>query len=412
MTWFDDAGLGMFIHWSHCSTRGWEVSWPLVGGGSTLPYCQDIPAEEYHANAATFAPAPGVAREWARLAKAAGMQYAVMTAKHHDGFAMFDTKLSDHSAMRVCGRDLVREYVEAMREAGLRVGLYYSLCDWHHQDYPPFTDADRPYRFGRQRPPADEQWERFHAFLVGQLTELLTNYGQVDTLWFDGGWERTPEQWRSSELEALIRRLQPGVLINDRLPGVADFTTPEQFIPPQPLEGSWESCMTMNESWGWNPADTDLKSSRQLIHTLCEVAGKGGNLLLNVSPMGSGAIPPGQIERLAAVGAWMERNGESILGTTAGLDPWQWYGPSTRRGATAYLHLLMRPYDTVTVRGVRVKHVRSVRELASGRALEHSARIAILDQLTNRDPDGELAITVPPGVVDDYATVIAIEFAP
>lgn len=413
MSWFDRARFGMFIHWSHCSTQGWELSWPLVGGGGTLPHAQDIPAAEYHANAATFNPAPGAAREWARAAKRAGMQYAVMTTKHHDGFSMFETKLSDHSAWAVCGRDLVREYVEAMRAEGIRIGFYYSLCDWHHPDYPAFTDEDRPYRFGRQRRPSPEQWERFHAFLTGQLTELLTSYGEVDLLWFDGGWERTAADWRSAELEALIRRLQPGIAINDRLPEVADFITPEQFVPPQPPHGAWETCMTMNESWGWNPADSSWKSARQLVHTICEVAAKGGNLLLNASPMGDGALPPAQLERLEAVGAWMARYRESIVGTVPGLEPWQWYGPSTRRGDTVYLHLLMRPYESVTARGVPVRRVTAVRELASGQPLAHRSRMAILDELTrNPDPMGELTIDLPPSLVDDLATVIAVEIAP
>lgn len=410
--WFDAARLGMFIHWSHCSTRGWELSWPLVGGTFNLPHCQDIPAEEYHANAPSFAPNAGIAAEWARAAKRAGMGYAVLTTKHHDGFALFDTALSEHSAPRVCGRDLVREYVDAMRAEGLRVGFYYSLSDWHHADYPAFVDSARPYRFGRQQQPTPGQWERYLAFLFGQIRELLTNYGQVDLLWFDGGWERSEEQWRSRELEALIRELQPGIVINDRLPGVADYTTPEQFVPARPPEGRWETCETMNESWGWNPADADLKTPRQLVHTLCEVAGRGGNLLLNVGPKGDGHLPPEQALRLEALGAWMRRNAESIVGTSPGLEPWQWYGPSTRRGSTVYLHLLSRPYDTVTVRGVKVRSVQSVREVATGRELAWRPRIAILDQLINPDPEGELTIAVPTELVDEFATVIAVEFAP
>ena len=169
--------------------------------------------------------------------------------------------------------------------------------------------------------------------------------------------------------------------------------------------------MTINESWGYNPGDTHWKSARQLVHTLCEVAGKGGNLLLNVSPMGDGRLPPEQVERLAAVESWMARHRESILGTEPGLEPWQFYGPSTRRGDRVYLHLLMRPYETVTVRGLPVKRVRSVTALASGAPLATSSRCTVADTLFNADPNGELTIRVPDSVLDEHATVIAIDLA-
>ena len=412
-TWFDAARFGMFVHWDHASQRGLELSWPLVGGLSVLPYCQDVPVAEYHATAWTFDPEPDSARTWARLAGRLGMQYVVFTAKHHSGYAMFHTELSDFSVRQsTYGRDIVREFVQAVRDEGLHVGLYFSLSDWHHPDYPAFTDQDRPYAFGRQgRPPTAEQWERFLRVLHGQVRELLTRYGPIDVLWFDGGWERTAEEWRSGELHAMIRTLQPDLLVNDRLPGFGDFDTPEQFVPAEPPGRAWETCLTLNESWGYNLHDTRFKSARQLVHTLCEVAGKGGHLLLNVSPMGNGRLQTEALERLAAVEAWMAASRESILGTEAGLAPWQFYGPSTRRGDVVYLHLLMRPYDTITVRGVPIRRVHSVRVLAKNRELAWTSRCGVADTLFNPDPLGELRIEVPEAVVDPLATVIAIEFA-
>jgi alpha-L-fucosidase len=296
-----------------------------------------------------------------------------------------------------------------MRSQGIRIGLYFSLIDWHHPDYPAFTEADKPYRFGQYRQPTPQQWERFLAFMQGQIRELLTQYGKIDILWFDGSWERTPEQWQAKELEEMIRSLQPDILINDRLPGAGDFETPEQFIPPQPPEHPWETCMTINDSWGYNAIDKTFKSPRQLIHTLCEVAGKGGNLLLNVSPMGNGRIQPELLERLAIIEAWMAGNSESILGTRSGLEPWQFYGPSTRKGNRIYLHLLMKPYESISVRGIPIKRVQSVQILANGTQLEYTTRCSIVDSIMNPDPLGELTIQVPEDVIDPHATAIVID---
>jgi len=412
-TWYETARFGMFVHWGDSSQRSCELSWPLVGGVFSLAFCDNIAVEEYHSTAQTFNPQNYNPHEWAHQAKRLGMQYAILTTKHHDGFAMFHTQQSDFSLQHSpYARDIVREFIDAMREVGIRIGLYFSLIDWHHPDYPAFTEADKPYVFGQFRQPTPEQWERFTHFMFGQVRELLTNYGKIDLLGFDGGWERTPEQWQASALHDMMRSLQPEILINDRLPGFGEFDTPEQFIPPQPPARAWETCMTINESWGYNPADTHFKSARQLIHTLCEVAAKGGNLLLNVSPMGDGQIQPELLERLAVVEMWIAGNQESIIGTQPGLEPWQFYGSSTHKGNRIYLHLLMKPYDTISVRGMPIKRVKSVRVLADGTELSYTTRCAIMDSFFNCDPLGELTIQVPESVIDPYATVIAIDLAP
>jgi alpha-L-fucosidase len=409
-TWFDSARFGMFIHWGHCSQSGWELSWPLVGGVGALPDGQSVGVEEYHAGAATFNPLKFDPRAWARLAKQAGMRYAVLTSKHHDGFAMFHTRESDYSIEHTpFGRDIVGEYVEAFRNEGLKVGLYFSLIDWHHPDYPAFTDDDKPYRFGNWRRSSTEQWDRFIKFMFAQIRELLSNYGQIDLIWFDGGWERRPEEWKAADLVAMMKQLQPEIIINDRLPGFGDYKTPEQAVPAIAPGGPWETCLTINNSWGYNPSDKHLKSVRTLVHTLCEVAGKGGNLLLNVSPTGDGTLPPEQVERLNAIGEWMSRNEEGIIGTAPGLEPWQFYGPSTRRGNRIYLHLLMRPYETVSIRGVRVKKVVAARPLGSTMTLKFSRRIAAADMLFNTDPVGEIVIQTPDSALDGIATILAVD---
>jgi alpha-L-fucosidase len=409
--WFDAARVGMFVHWGHSSQQGVELSWPLTGGVDVLPSSTPgMPVAAYESSAATFDPAPGAAKEWAALARRAGMRYAVFTARHHDGYSMWPSRWSEHSvATSPCGRDLVGEFVDAFRGEGLRVGLYYSLPDWHHPDYPALTDDDRPYGYGTGARSTPEAWDRFLAYQFGQIDELLTNYGTIDLLWFDGAWERTPDEWRAADLLARIRELQPSILVNDRLPGATDFITPEQFVPPEPPPQRWETCLTMNESWGYVPGDTDYKSARLLVHTLCEVAARGGNLLLNVSPRGDGSLPPEQVERLGAIATWMDRHGESIVGTSPGLAPWQWYGPSTRAGDRVFLHLLARPYDTVTVRGVPVRRVASVRDLATGTELAVRARVSVVDQiLRNTDPVGELQVELPGHLVDDVASVLEL----
>jgi alpha-L-fucosidase len=338
------------------------------------------------------------------------MRYVVFTTRHHNGFSMFDTGQSDHNIMHSAyGRDIVRDVADAFRAEGLRIGFYYSLSDWHHPDYPAFREEHKPYFPGISPPlPTDEQADRFRGYMFGQLRELLTGYGPIDVLWFDGQWERSPRWWRVDEIAALARELQPGILINDRLPGQGDFLTPEQFVPPTAPGERWETCFTMNDSWGWNPDDANYKSPRAIVHALCETAGRGGNLLLNVSPRGDGALPPEQIERLGAVTAWMADHHTAIHGTEAGLEPWQFYGPSTRRDDRIHLMCLMKPYDTVTVRGLPVRRVERVTVLGTGTPLGFTTRTGVLEQLTP-DPDGEVTITVPERDHDRFATVLAVD---
>ncbi|MCX6008331.1 MAG: alpha-L-fucosidase [Chloroflexi bacterium] len=312
-TW-EDARFGIFVHWSHSSQQGVELSWPLVGGTTTMPYCQSMTVEQYQSSAATFNPKKWDPVALAKLFKKAGAQYTVMITQHCDGYAMFDTKLSDFGVMHSpVARDLVREYVDAVRAEGMGVGLYYTLADWHHPDYPAITEADKPYHYymGAPLPPPD-QWQRYLDFIFGQVREILTNYGKIDEIWFDSQWEHKPSDWKAKELAEMVRSLQPGIKINDRLPGQGDFDTPEKFLPAKPPSRPWETCMTMNDSWGYNKDDPSYKSSTEIIQTLCEIAGKGGHLLLNVSPMGDGQLPPEQIDRLNAIADWMSRNHESI----------------------------------------------------------------------------------------------------
>lgn len=407
--WFSGARFGLFVHWGVFSAKGLEPSWPLVGGSPAFPYCQDVSVADYYRDAESWVPPPDAPREWIRLAKAAGMQYAVLTTKHHDGFSLFDSPHSDfgigHNAP---GRDLVGEFVAACRAEGLRVGLYFSLIDWHHPDYPAFTDTLRPYPFIGYPRPEPERWARFLEDMRGQLHHLLTAYGTIDLLWFDGGWERQAHEWQAPELETFIRTLQPDIVINDRLPGVGDYPSPEQGLPQKPIDGWWETCMTMNHSWGPVEADQEHKSARYLLSILAEIAHGGGNLLLNVSPDCAGRILPWQRERLEIIAGWMQRHAEAILRSERGLEPGQFYGPTTRRGRTTYLFCPMRPQEQVTLRQVRGRRIESIRALGTGHELTFELRLSAMDRLFIHDPVVDVIIHIDDTDCDDLMTVLAV----
>lgn len=431
--WFTGAGFGLFVHWDHASQQGIEISWPLVGR-SIIPGSDrvedTVTVEQYQSTAATFDPVEWDAVALARLAKQAGARYVVFTARHHAGYSMFHTAHSDfgiqHSPF---GRDITREFVEAIRAEGIRVGIYYSLPDWNHPDYPAFTMSDRPYPLehwpaaadpanagtpvadDRHRRPTPEQWARYQDYLRGQLTELLTGYGTIDLLWFDGEWERSEAEWDSAGLRALIKSLQPDVVINDRLLGQGDYKTPEQGFPVTAPDGPWELCLTIGQMWAWRPGDTKSKSTVSLLTTLIEVASRGGNLLLNIGPKGDGSLNGSQVTTLEEIGAWMDAHAESVVGVapTSGVD---FYGPSTARQGRLYLHLVMRPIEQVIVRGIPVERVRSVRLLATGEELPFELNVEVHEQAEQTgEALGELHIPAPAasGALID---VIAIDFEP
>ena len=407
MNWLESARLGMFVHWGYSPMRDWELPWSSIENVSDLPSCQDIAFAEYHHNANNFNPTFYNPRQWAALFKSLGAKYIILTVKHHDGFALFRTQTNDFYFESEDGSDLVEQFVEAMREANLKVGLCFSLVDWYH---PAFVEESSSYVLNKFPQPTLQQWSSFCDLMFEQIRELLTNYGQIDIIWFDGIWERTFQQWRAVELTRMIRQLQPNILINDRLPG-GDFTTPEPFALPQPCQGLWEIYLKMNASQGYN-TDKNYKLAREIVHSLCEIAGKGGNLLLNVSPIGNGQIPLAQTECLHIIAEWMSRNRESIFDTQSGLEPWQFYGSSTRRDNVYYLHLLMKPYETILVRGMPITRIKSVRLVGSEQTLDYTQRCSVIDRARLSDPNGELIITVPESIIDPLATVISIELVP
>ena len=316
--WWKDARFGMFVHWGLYSQLG-RNEWVMN--------MERIPIKEYEPLADTWKPRPNCAREWVALAKKAGMKYMVLTAKHHEGFCLWDTKMTDFNAVqRGPRRDLVREYVTAAREAGLKVGLYYSLMDWHHPD-------------GIRCAKDEEARKRFVAFTQGCVRELMSNYGKIDILWYDVSWPLTsPQAWESHRLNAMARELQPHLLINDRAQIPEDFGTPEEHIKPAAGDRSWEACMTFNGSWGWQQTPPeDWLSSRKVLDMLRTCTAAGGNLLLNIGPHPDGTVPHEAVERLTAVGQWLKTYGgvvygkvDRATGLTSALGNW------TRKGNTMY----------------------------------------------------------------------------
>jgi alpha-L-fucosidase len=407
MDWFTAARFGLFIHWDHASQQGYEASWPLLGPGGFNGKPAPT-AAAYHASAATFDPCAWDPGRLASLAKAAGMRYAVFTSKHHSGWTSWPSKAAPFtiasSPYGKRGGDLVGEYTTAFRNAGLRVGLYFSLADWSHPDYPAWTDDQRPYRH-RVEITDPAAWQRFRTTMKDQLTELLTTYGPIDLLWFDGQWGRTTDEWDSGDLLRHIRSLAPEVVINDRLPEAGDYRTPEQFIPPQGYAEPWETCQTLNDTWAYVPEDQAYKSAAEVIRGLVEVVSRGGNLLLNVGPRGDGSIPEPEVETLYALADWIPAHAESVFDVTRGLEPWQFYGPTTGRGNTLYLHLVGWPETSTTVRGVDPARVHAVTLLSTGDSLAYKGTGA-----PSEEGRGELIVALPGRRPDTPLPVIRIDF--
>lgn len=402
--WFTDAKLGIFLHWGIYSADGVAESWSF--------FDDRVPYDRYMEQLDGFTASAYDPDAWADLFVRAGARYAVLTAKHHDGVALWDTAANDLSVVKrtPAGRDLITPYVTALRARGIKVGLYYSHLDWSHPDYATVRpDGQDPAERGnRYSMPAagdesEKRWADFLAFHRAQVRELLERF-EPDLLWFDGEWERSAEQWRMAELAEEIRALSPHTVVNGRLTGHGDYATPEQGVPIEPPGQPWELCLTVNDSWGYQPQDTHHKSPRQLVRIFAETIGGGGNLLLDVGPKEDGTLLPEQIERLEALGEWTSRHADAVHDTVRGLPHGHFYGPSTlsvdRR--TLYLFLFDRPNEYVVLRGVR-NGVTSARVLGTDTAVRHE-RVGGLG-----DVPGWEHVHLTDDALDPLCTVIALE---
>jgi alpha-L-fucosidase len=371
--WFLQDRFGMFIHWG---------LYAIPARGEWVRNGERISVEDYQPYFDSFHPDRYNPKEWARAAKQAGMKYAVLTAKHHDGFCLFDSQLTDYKSTNACGRDLVREFLDAFREEGLKVGLYYSLIDWHHEDYPAYGDLHHPMRDNSAYQRDQKTFPRYLEYMHGQVRELLENYGKLDVMWFDFSYgEMSGEKWKATELVQMIRDIQPHLITDNRLevnhgrssimttnPSIyaGDFASPEQIIPTAGLtddEGNsipWEACITLNNNWGYAANDMTYKSAETVIRKLVECVSKNGNLLLNVGPNAQGEIPVESLRILAEVGEWMQANGDSIYGCINADLPKPDWGRYTKKENKVYAHLLEQNVGPIHLPGLagKIKHAR------------------------------------------------------
>jgi alpha-L-fucosidase len=420
MEWYLDARFGMFIHWG---------LYAIPARGEWVRSTDKIPKEDYMKYFYEFNPVDYDPKKWARAAKMAGMKYVVLTVKHHDGFCLFDSKLTDFTSTNTkCGRDLVAEYVDAVRGEGLKVGLYFSLIDWYHDDYPHYGDRIHPMRENDTYKNDERNWNQYLEYMHGQVREICTNYGKIDVLWFDFSYaDMRGEKWKATELISMVRSLQPEVIIDNRLevsgegygslamceptPYHGDFVSPEQIIPPDGIKDiqgnsiAWEACVTMNNNWGYHATDKFYKPASMLIKKLVECVSKNGNILLNVGPDAHGNIPEASMTILEQIGDWMSKNSESIYGCgSAGIEKPD-CGRITRKGNKLYYHIYENTIGPMPLRGIKHDQVKSIRMLYTGHEIPVSKSWVHSDY-----PDMVFADLGPNPVLPDLIdTVLEVE---
>jgi alpha-L-fucosidase len=414
MEWWRDARFGMFIHWGLYAVPAGEWKGEKVPGiGEWIMHRAKIPVAEYEQLAKQFNPVRFDAKEWVQIAKNAGMKYIVITSKHHDGFCLWDSKYTDYDVMDATPfkRDILGELAVECRKQGIRLCFYHSIMDWHHPDaqapfYPNYNDTKK----------SNPNFDRYvEYYLKGQLKELVQNYGPLGIMWFDGEWVKDWTREMGWDMYEYCLDLQPDTIVNNRVGNgrqgmrglsksdefAGDYGTPEQEIPATGLPGvDWETCMTMNDTWGYKSYDDNWKSTEDLLHKLVDISSKGGNFLLNVGPTAEGLIPAPSVERLAAIGKWMKVNSESIYGTTAsplGEVPW---GRCTSKAGKLYLHVFDWPANgKLEVSGLKNK-VKKAYLLAD----KKEAKLPV-EQMSKE----KIVITVPSKASDTIDTVIVLE---
>ncbi|MEE4117356.1 MAG: alpha-L-fucosidase [Marinilabiliaceae bacterium] len=394
MAWFKDARLGIFIHWGIYAVNGIDESWSFFNGyisyNDYMKQLDGFTAKNYD---------PG---NWASLIKESGAKYAVITSKHHDGVALWDTKLSDLNVVdkTPAGRDLLSPFVKALRKNDLKVGIYYSVLDWSHPDYPNFTKKEKRYTDDPERQ------ARFTEFNHGQIDEISRKF-KPDLYWFDGDWEQSAEWWKAAAIRQKIIEQNDRAIINSRLQGYGDYATPEQGLPlRRPAEKYWELCMTINDSWGYQHNDLNYKSPGQLIRIFAECLSMGGNMLLDIGPREDGSIPEEQVTVLKEMGRWTSKHSEAIYGTEAGLPDGFYHGPSTISADSTMLYLFVPGTpagNQLMLEGVKNK-INRIYVVGNGTKLEHKEYLK--PYWSNHS--GVIFIDLPEHLLDSRMSVVAL----
>lgn len=411
--WFTHDRFGLFVHfglYSSLARHEWVMTYEKIG------------TQEYAQRAEFFNPDKFDAQAIARAAKNAGMTYVVLTTKHHEGYALFDSQLSDYTVTAYTGRDLVAEFVEAVRAEGLHVGFYFSLIDWHHPDFT--IDYHHPRRDDVDAREQNESRDmaRYREFLHGQVRELLTGYGRVDYMFYDftyaedvDGWRgKYAEDWDAQALLSLTRELQPGIIVNDRLGIPGDLVTPEQYQPDSPMqrdgqEVAWEACQTLNGSWGYDRDNQNFKTTDMLIRMLVDSVSKNGNVLLNIGPDGRGAIAGYDHKTLSEIGQWMDLHEDSIRGAGASTIEAPGGTVITQRGDRAYVHLMVWPFGHIHLPGLagKVRHARLLNDGSEIKFVESDPQAKAWNTNPGGQPPGTLTLHLP--VVRPNVAVPVIE---
>lgn len=393
LEWFKDAKLGIFIHWGIYSVNGIDESWSF--------YNDYISYSDYMKQLDGFTAKNYDPEFWAKLIKESGAKYAVITTKHHDGVALWDTKYSDLNVVKntKAKRDLISPFINAARKENLKVGVYYSLLDWSNPNYPNFTRKTKKYENDTKK------WEAFTKFNFGQIEEL-TKFNP-DLYWFDGDWEQSAEKWKAKEIRSLLLSKTPTTIINSRLQGYGDYATPEQGLPVvKPENDYWELCMTTNNSWGYQPNDTHYKSVNQLIRIFVDCISMGGNLLLDIGPKPDGTIAQEQVAILKGIGRWTNKHESAIYGTRAGIPQGHFNGYTalSKDKTILYLYVDNKPNGPLLIKGLK-NVINRIWVVGNGTKLKYD----VVGKQYWSDVPGLLYIDLPEEVQDNDVTVIAIQ---
>ena len=396
MQWFADAKLGIFIHAGIYSVQGVDESWSF--------YNKKISHADYMKQLQGFTLKKYDPEAWADLIKESGARYAVITTKHHDGVAMYDTKMNDLSSVKAtpAKRDMIGPFFEALRKRDIKCGAYVSLLDWSHPDYPGFTKDSSRYFVTSDY----ARWNRFRTFFQGQIREIASQL-KPDLWWFDGDWEHSAERWEAEKVRHLVLSGNPYAIINGRLQGYGDYATPEQNFPvSRPKYPWWELCMTINNNWGYQPADTNWKTPYEVITIFADVVSNGGNLLLDFGPREDGTIPEESVRVLKELGAWNRKHAEAIFGTQPALPQGHFYGPTTlsKDSTSLFLFLAGNPGKEVVLKGL-INEIESISVLGANAP----ATWKIVGKISWSAVPGLVYIQVPQSQIDPYMTVLKVQ---